>query len=162
MQMGAVIDSTGNYRYVLWREWNPQDARIGFVMLNPSTADESINDPTIRRCIRFAQAWGFGSLEVVNLFAYRATHWRDLHNVADPIGPENDRYLLDTAQKAHTLLLAWGNSGQWQNRHQVVIRLLSDRASLYCLGITKSGYPQHPLYLSKTRQPVLFQKKEDF
>jgi hypothetical protein len=159
MQMGAVIDSTGNYRYVLWREWNPQTARISFVMLNPSTADATSNDPTIRRCIGFAQAWGFGSLEVVNLFAYRATRWLDLRNAADPIGAENDRYLLDMAQKAHTLVLAWGNSGQWQNRHQTVIRLLGDRAPLYCLGTTQSGYPQHPLYLPKTRQPILFQVK---
>ncbi|MBW4523309.1 MAG: DUF1643 domain-containing protein [Scytolyngbya sp. HA4215-MV1] len=158
MQMGAVIDSTGNYRYLLWREWNPQAPKISFVMLNPSTADAATNDPTIRRCIGFAQTWGFGSIEVVNLFAYRATRWLDLRNATDPIGTENDRYLINTAHQAHTLLLAWGNSGQWQNRHQAVIQLLGDRSPLYCLGTTHSGQPRHPLYQPGNLQPIVFRK----
>lgn len=157
MRMGAEIDLTETYRYSLWREWSLDAPRISFIMLNPSTADAVVNDPTIRRCISFAQSWGYGSLEVVNLFAYRATNPHTLSRVANPIGPENDRYLLAARQRAQTVILAWGNWGTLQSRNQAVISLLSQQ-DIYCLGITQAGHPRHPLYIQGSTTPVPFQK----
>jgi hypothetical protein len=126
VRKGAEFDRTGCYRYSLWREWNLQAPVIAFIMLNPSTADATADDPTIRRCIRFAQVWGYGSLEVVNLFAYRATHLKDLRGAVDPIGEENDRYLQNAVQRVQTVLLAWGNWGSLQNRSATVMQLLQN------------------------------------
>jgi hypothetical protein len=142
---GATLDRV--YRYRLWREWNPDAPRVSFVMLNPSTADAKTDDPTIRRCLGFAQSWGYGSLEVVNLFAYRATDPQELRGAADPIGAENDRYLIAASQRAQTLILAWGNWGKLHQRDQAVLRLLAECCKVYCLGINRSGQPRHPLYV---------------
>lgn len=90
MQSGAVI--TGDYRYLLWREWNSNDKTVSFIMLNPSRADGSVNDPTITRCINFAKAWGYGRLEVVNLFAYRTPKPSLLKQAPEPIGRDNDAF----------------------------------------------------------------------
>ncbi len=98
MQGGAVI--TGNYRYLLWREWNNQGKTVSFIMLNPNSADASLNDPTITRCINFALSWGYGRLEVVNLFAYRTSKPSLLKQVTEPIGKDNDRYVVETAQRS--------------------------------------------------------------
>ncbi len=96
MTKGAAFDSTGTYRYALWREWDASAPRLGFVLLNPSTADAENDDPTLRRCMGFARAWGYGSLQIVNLFAYRATVPDALRWVADAVGPENDRHICET------------------------------------------------------------------
>jgi len=125
-------------------------------MLNPSTADATIDDATIRRCIGFACTWGFGALEVVNLFAYRATDPATLRRVVDPIGPQSDRYLLAMRQRAQTIVVDWGNHGDWQNRDQAVLRLLGARRDIYCLGKTLSGHPRHPLYLRGNTTPIPF------
>jgi hypothetical protein len=146
MKTGAILDPTGIYRYLLWREWEPGGRRIAFVMLNPSTADATTNDPTIRRCIGFARSWGFGALDVVNLFAYRATYPLELRNAADPVGPENDQYILDASKRADVVLLAWGNHGTLLDRDREVLRLLSGRRDLLCLNVTNAGQPRHPLY----------------
>ncbi|MBD2102006.1 DUF1643 domain-containing protein [Leptolyngbya sp. FACHB-261] len=164
MNTGATFDSTGHYRYNLWREWN-EGPRLVFVMLNPSTANETKNDPTIRRCIGFAQAWGYGAVEVVNLFAYRSTRPEQLSRVADPIGPENDRYLLAAQERAQMLLFAWGNQGVLQQRHQAVLKLLRPRFQSckpsyelgYCLGMTQVGQPRHPLYVRSETAPIPYQ-----
>ena len=148
MQSGATFDATGCYRYLLWRSWDTTAAKVGFVMLNPSQADAVVNDPTIRRCLGFARSWGFGALEVVNLFAYCTAYPTELRRAADPIGAENDRYLADLGQRVDQIILAWGNGGSWQGRDQVVRSLLGDRA-VYCLGTTKLGQPKHPLYLKR-------------
>lgn len=153
---GAVFDKTGAYRYRLWRVWNESAPRVGFIMLNPSTADDTLDDPTIRRCIGFARAWGYGAVEVVNLFAYRATRSADLRGMADPIGRENDRYLQRLEQNVQQIIVAWGNLGAWQNRDQAVIRRFSQR-HLHCLGTTLSGSPRHPLYLRKETLPQRFE-----
>lgn len=147
MKMDAVFDVTKTYRYSLWREWNPNAPCLGFIMLNPSTADKTTNDPTIRRCIGFAKTWGYGSLEVVNLFAYCTKSPQDLRRAVEPIGIENERYLLQAGQRAKTMILAWGNWGKLQNRSQEVLNLLSGEGELYCLGCTQSGQPRHPLYV---------------
>lgn len=147
MQTGAEFDATGHYRYLLWRSWDEQAARVGFVMLNPSRADAVVNDPTIRRCLGFARSWGFGGLDVVNLFAYCATQPKELRQVADPVGRENDRYLAALTQRVDQIVLAWGNGGGLQSRDRAVMSLWGDHIPIYCLGVTKRGQPQHPLYM---------------
>lgn len=149
MQSGADFDATGTYRYRLWREWNRQARRLGFVMLNPSTADGQVNDPTIRRCIGFAHAWGYGRLDVVNLFAYRTPSPRQLVRATEPIGAANDRVLLTVAEQVDCLVLAWGNRGDWQGRDRTVIQLLAHHPNLRCLGLTQHNQPRHPLYLRR-------------
>ncbi len=154
MQGGAVI--TGNYRYLLWREWNSNLKTVSFIMLNPSRADAEINDPTITRCINFALSWGYGRLEVVNLFAYRTSKPSLLKQAAEPIGSDNDRYILDTAFRSDRVILAWGNHGTWQQQDLYVLQLLKSYKHLYSLGITKKGCPRHPLYLRSNTQPQMF------
>ncbi|MGG6296134.1 DUF1643 domain-containing protein [Leptolyngbya sp. AN02str] len=144
----AVFDATGTYRYTLWREWDAALPRLAFVMLNPSTATAIANDPTIRRCIGFAQAWGFGAVEVVNLFAYRSTHPQQLRLAADPVGTENDWYVQQAAEKAEIVVLAWGNWGYLQARDRTMYQLLASY-NPQCLGLTKTGQPRHPLYLRR-------------
>jgi hypothetical protein len=145
--MGACFDPTGTYRYSLWRSW-AGGARLVFIMLNPSTADAHRNDPTIHRCIRLAQRWGYGSLEVVNLFAYRTPDPRNLKKIPDPIGPENDAYLCMAAARAERVLLAWGNWGSLHQRDCQVLNLLPPETDLCCLGVNRTGQPRHPLYVS--------------
>jgi hypothetical protein len=147
IEYGAIFDLNGIYRYSLWRAWSAYYPRIAFVLLNPSTADEQRNDPTIRRCIGFARAWEFGSVEVVNLFAYRATDYRELFKVNDPIGEENNRFLLQAVERCSTIVLGWGNRGTFLNRDRQFIQVLTGRNDVYCLGITKDGQPRHPLYM---------------
>ena len=156
MIKGAVIDPTELYRYSLWREWNRNAPRVAFVMLNPSTADSDFDDTTIRRCIYFAKSWGYGSLEVVNLFAYRATEPEDLRHVKDPVGSENDRYLLEATERAARIIVAWGKVGCQRHQDQAVLHLIADNHRLYCLGMTKDGHPRHPLYVGRNTTPVLF------
>ena len=144
---GAIFDVNGRYRYSLWRAWSAYHTRIVFVLLNPSTADEQKNDPTIRRCMGFARAWNFGSMEVVNLFAYRATDYRELFKVNDPLGEENNRFLMQAVERCSTVALGWGTRGTLLDRDRQVISLLAGRKDVHCLGITKNGQPRHPLYV---------------
>ena len=153
--MGAVFDTTRTYRYSLWRQWQPLGAKIVFVMLNPSTADDRTNDPTIRRCIGLAQSWGYGALEVVNLFARMTSQPHTLRQIADPVGAECDRYLLTAVHQAKTVVVAWGNWGNWRQRDRAVLNLLGDRA-VFCVGVNRSGQPRHPLYVRQNVQPVLY------
>lgn len=162
---GATFDPSQTYRYRLWRCWQEHAARVVFVMLNPSTADGTHNDPTIRRCLGFAQSWGFGSLEVVNLFAYRTPDPAVLRQVRDPVGAENDFYLQAAIAQADQVLLAWGNSGSLQGRDRTVLQLLHSRGDrrhppLHCLGLTRAGQPRHPLYAPGSLQPILFEFKQ--
>lgn len=155
MTKGAFIDSTGQYRYKLWRDWDKYKPRVTFVMLNPSTADGKEDDPTSRRCIGFAKAWGYGSLDVVNLFAYRATDPKELLYVKDPIGPDNNLWLGLSADHASRIVLAWGVNGTLYDRNNDVIRSLS-RYGLFCLGISKEGHPKHPLYIKGDITPIKY------
>ena len=145
---GATFDSTGAYRYHLWREWDSALPPVTFVMLNPSTADAGHDDPTIRRCVGFAQSWGYGRLEVVNLFAYRATSPRELFAADDPVGPENEAWLR-SATNAREVVVAWGDYGRASRGTLVWIAAPAPR----CLGLTALGQPRHPLYLPKDRTP---------
>ena len=142
----ATFSDCRKYRYALSRTWNGKKKTILFIGLNPSTANEKIDDPTIRRCINYAQNWGYGSLLMVNLFAYRATLPSELKNVKNPIGNDNDLHILELSKKADLTVAAWGNEGFLLNRDKEVKKLIPN---LMCLKINKSGQPAHPLYQKK-------------
>ena len=144
MERDAEISACGNYRYALRRQWNHRSPRVLFIGLNPSTADADSDDPTLRRCMRFAQAWGFGGVVMANLFAYRATDPDTLRRVADPVGPENDRWLAQLRAEAEIAVAAWGNRGRLYGRAQAVSGRLGRLSSL---GRTRTGAPRHPLYV---------------
>lgn len=122
-----------------------------FVGLNPSTADETQDDPTIRRCIAFAKDWGYAGLCMTNLFAFRATDPKDMKAAAEPTGSENDMHLKALAEGAGVIVAAWGANGTYKGRDAEVRRLLP---ALHYLALTKDGHPGHPLYLRKTLTPV--------
>lgn len=142
----ATFSDCRKYRYALSRTWNGKKKTILFIGLNPSTANEKIDDPTIRRCINYAQNWGYGSLLMVNLFAYRATMPSELKNVKNPIGNDNDLHIIELSKKADIAVAAWGNEGTLLNRDKEVKKILPN---LMCLKINKSGQPAHPLYQKK-------------
>ena len=127
-------------------------------MLNPSTADAVRDDPTIRRCIGFARAWGYRRLVVTNIFALRATLPSALRGAADPVGPRNDRYILRAARDADRVVCAWGVHGALGNREAEVLALLRDLA-LENLGLTQGGYPRHPLYVAGLTVPSRYEKR---
>lgn len=149
----AIFSPCRKYRYTLWRGWaNDWDTNYAmFIALNPSTADEIQDDNTVRRCIRFAQDWGYSGLLMTNVFGYRATLPKDMMAITDPVGIDNDRYLAEYAKKAGVIIAAWGNHATHQNRHHQVVSLIPN---LHCLKITKAGMPGHPLYLSKNLRPI--------
>lgn len=122
-----------------------------FIGLNPSTADETQDDPTIRRCIAFAKAWGYAALCMTNLFAFRATDPKDMMAATDPVGEDNDAHLLAMAEKAGVIVAAWGVNGTYKGRDAKVRKLIP---MLHCLSLTKHNHPAHPLYLPKTLTPM--------
>ena len=151
---GAYFSPCGAYRYRLWRRWRSGPG-VAFIMLNPSTADATHNDPTIERCHRRTVDMGFAALDVINIFAYRATDPRNLKACAQPVGPENDAILIETAKSAAMVICAWGSHGTHQERHQEVTRLLKQHGIRpHVLSLTMKGLPGHPLYLSYRKQPV--------
>ena len=143
---GAVISQDGVYRYGLYRRWAKVGLTAGWLMLNPSTADAHADDATIRRCIGFSQAWGFGGLVVRNLYGLRATDPKELLTHPDPVGPDNHRELEGAAHDAVTVC-AWGDNAPPAVAEQVVAALRDLGAQLWCLGRTKRGNPRHPLRL---------------
>lgn len=145
MKKGARFSPCGLYRYLLWREWDGTRAVLVWVMLNPSTADAEHDDATIRKVIGFAKAWGYGSILVLNLFAYRSTKPAGLRTVADPIGPDNDAILLTIAAKGVDVVCAWGANAD--PARALAVRRYFQRIPLTCLGTTKDGQPRHPLYV---------------
>ena len=122
---GAKFSPCRTWRYLLWRTWGDPDRRAMFVGLNPSTADETQDDPTVRRCLGFARAWGFGGLMMTNLFGLRSTDPRGLLAVDDPVGPGNDAAILAQARRCPLVVLAWGNHGRLDDRDQVLRRKLA-------------------------------------
>lgn len=152
----AVYSDCEQYRYTLTRTW-AAGSRALFVMLNPSTATEIQNDPTVERCERRARTLGHGAFRVANIFAFRATDPRVMRAVADPVGPDNDTAILDSVDWADVILCAWGNHGLHLDRGEQVARLLRQTgAPLYHLGLTGQGQPGHPLYIAYDRQPRLW------
>jgi hypothetical protein len=151
----AVFSDCRTYRYSLTRVWDETAPRLLFIGLNPSTADETKLDPTLRRVVSFAQREGCGSFDMGNLFAYRATKPRHMREAADPIGPDNDRWLLTMADRASVIIVGWGAHGGFMGRDAAVRELLKGHG-LGCLGVTKDGHPRHPLYLPKTAPLTIY------
>nr|WP_321455296.1 DUF1643 domain-containing protein [uncultured Cohaesibacter sp.] len=145
------------YRYSLTRIWEPQAPKLLFIMLNPSTATELKNDPTIERCEQRARALSYGSFRACNLFAFRATEPRDLKRTKEPIGPENLTFLLQSARWADSILCAWGTHGAYMGMGDAVKNLLlAEGHSLFHLGLSKNGFPKHPLYVAYKTTPTLW------
>lgn len=145
-QSDAVI--VGQYRYALWRRWEPGSKQLLWVLLNPSSADSETDDPTLRRLLFYSKRLGFNSLAVGNLFAYRSPSPDALPRDKEAaIGPENDRYLLQLAYESTEIVVGWGAGGGLHGRDPVVLKLLQRvQKSLFCLGYTQYGAPRHPLY----------------
>ncbi len=155
MKKDAVLSGDRIYRYALFREWDIGNGFALFIGLNPSTADEQKDDPTIRRCIQFAKNWECCGLWMVNLFAYRATDPKELLSVDDPIGPDNDWHLKLGVKESRLVIAAWGTKGGLKDRDRKVMEMLNN-AKIQCLGITKAGFPRHPLYLSHNTELAEF------
>lgn len=144
MKKSAIFSDCRSYRYVLRRSWDDGLPPLVVIGLNPSTADETVDDPTIRRCIGFAKRESYGGLVMLNLFAFRATDPRELTLAVDPVGPDNDRWLGEETLE-HNVLCAWGAHHMADGRESWLRR--SFVRNWMCLGKTKNGAPRHPLYL---------------
>ena len=140
----------GVYRYTLLRRWNESEPNVLIIGLNPSTATAISDDPTVRRCMAYARSWGFGSVAIGNLFAYRATDPQRLFRARDPVGPKNDEFLRAMAAEASMVVAAWGNRGVYLNRSEVVQAMFP---RLHCLRLTQERQPGHPLFLLKSLRP---------
>jgi hypothetical protein len=145
------------YRYELSRDVAPLDGDgiLVVIGLNPSTADELRDDPTIRRCIGFARRWGFARLEMLNLYGYRATDPRELVGHRDPIGPDNDIAIDRVVQCADMVLVAWGARADPTRADAVAARLTDP----FCLGLTVCGEPRHPLYVRADVVPMPYERR---
>lgn len=152
----TIFSPCRQYRYTLWRsiQGSTSNGVVAFIGLNPSTADETLNDPTIRRCIGFARSWGYGEMCMINIFAYRATDPNMMKAQSDPTGPDNDRHLLTTAKEAALVVAAWGTHGVHRERGGKICSQILRDIKLHHLGLTKDGHPKHPLYLRADTMPV--------
>jgi hypothetical protein len=156
VQGSAVFSDDGVYRYRLARRWG-EGAAVLWVMLNPSTADATRDDPTIRRCIGFSRAWGFGGMEAVNLFALRATEPVVVRGHPEPVGAENDRHIAEAAAGAGVVVVAWGAFTFARERAREATKLIAGLGlPVVCLGRTASGAPRHPLYAPGRARRVRF------
>jgi len=145
------------YRYRLTRTWGTGTKRATFLMLNPSTADAKDLDPTLTRCLNFAIKWGCDAMWVVNLFALRSTDPQKLYKHFDPVGPRNDKFILDAAIGSTHLVAGWGTHGKFTRRDERVMEMLRDaNIDMECLGMTKEGHPRHPLYLKASTELIPF------
>ena len=160
---GATFSDCMTYRYRLWRRWAANKAKINFLMLNPSTADELKNDATVERCERRARSMGGGELIVTNLFGLRSTDPRALLTVDDPVGPDNDSAIIEVARMADMVVCAWGTHGRYRNRGLWVQAMLNRfHITLHHLGLTRhlgksqSPQPKHPLYVPYSQKPERF------
>ncbi|WP_296063301.1 DUF1643 domain-containing protein [uncultured Amphritea sp.] len=151
MKTDANFSNCRKYRYALWRIWDESKPYAMFIGLNPSTADETENDPTINRCINYSKDWGYGGLCMVNLFAFRATAPSDMMASNEPIGSDNDEWIKNLGTEAGVIIAAWGNDGSYLERSKEVRQMIPD---LMCLKINKSGEPAHPLYQPGTAKPI--------
>ena len=144
----AIFSSDHKYRYQLSRRWGNGDS-LYFVMLNPSTANENVNDPTIRRCTGFAKTWNYDGIEVLNLFALVSSDPDKLLTESNSVGIDNDKYLITTSKQAKKIIVAWGNFGlRFSQRVSEVLNIYKER-DIYCLGETGQNQPRHPLYVPK-------------
>jgi hypothetical protein len=151
--IGAEFSLCRNYRYALWRIWDKSKPKVMFIGLNPSTANEITDDPTIRRVKKMAQNWGFGGVYMANLFAFVTAYPDELGKCIDPLG-ENDLWLHKVAMQCSEVIFAWGNFKEAQERAKMVIEMFQGAKALI---INKDGSPRHPLYVRGNIQPVKFQ-----
>lgn len=158
----ASLDRRRIYRYELWRQWTVEPPRrfVNFVCLNPSTADENTDDPTVRKAVKFACSWGFDALCITNLFAYRATDPRAMMKAADPVGFGNDRHILKVAREDSLVVCAWGRDGAFMGRGSIVRRMLA-RFDPHYLRLTREQ-PWHPLYLPDNTRPSRWYSEDYF
>jgi hypothetical protein len=155
LEATADVSACGKYRYSLKRLWDPSCHRLVWIMLNPSIADTVRDDPTVRRCVSYAKAWGFGSIRIVNLFAFRSTWPEELKRAADPIGPGNDRIIVEACRGAGQVIAAWGAHGSFADRDKQVLAMLGrEGIKLDCLATCKAGQPRHPLFMAADARPV--------
>ncbi len=153
----AIFSACRRYRFELWRRWAPGPYCM-FLCLNPSTADETKNDPTVTRCIDYAKRWGYSAFVMTNIFAFRATDPRVMKAEANPIGCKNDETIIRLAEGAGVVVAAWGVHGDHLDRGGEVVYILEREGfkRLTCLRKTRDGHPSHPLYLPKTLTPIPF------
>ena len=153
----ATYSDCERYRYALTRVWDPTGQKALFIMLNPSTATEYQNDPTVERCERRARTLGFGAFRVTNIFAWRDTDPKKMRAAVDPVGPQNDVVILDSLAWSDRVIAAWGTHGaHLQRGPQMEALLRYADAPLWHLGLTKDGHPKHPLYIGYAVQPVVW------
>lgn len=152
---GALFSSCRRWRYLLWRVWDTSRVYCNFIMLNPSTADEEHDDPTITRCVDYARKWDYGGLVVSNIFAYRSSDPYDIMLQDNPVGNGNDGVIVEAASSAGLVVCAWGNSGAMRKRSVEIVELMKAAGiRLYCLSRNKSGEPSHPLYQKTQTTPI--------
>jgi hypothetical protein len=157
----AVFSADGDHRYVLRREWDTEGGVAVFIGLNPSTAEADVDDPTVRKCWTWASEWDFGSMAMLNLYAYRATDPKELRAKRDLLG-DNDAYIRAVASESGMVIAAWGNSRYAKSREaEVVALLLEIRKTLWCLGTCKDGSPRHPLYLPNDTSPQIWKRRTE-
>ena len=149
----AIYSDCEKYRYILERIWDKNNGKIMFLALNPSTATEEKNDPTVARMVSFARSWGYGGVVVANVFAFRSTLPSDLKKDKNPVGSENDLLISKESKNCDKIVACWGNHGTFLNRSENVKRMIKNMG---CLGITKSGEPKHPLYLRADSRLIKF------
>lgn len=155
VESSALISDDGIYRYLLRRHWSSPTESLGWIMLNPSTADATTDDPTVRRCMGFARRWGFGGIAVANLFALRATDPAALKSHPDPVGPDNDDLLTRMIGNLHVVMVAWGaHAGATGRVRALMASRVPPPQGLMCLGTTKGGQPRHPLYVKADARPI--------
>ena len=154
-ECGAEFSECRTYRYVLWRRWGWQGyaKQVMFIGLNPSTADETEDDQTVRRCVRFAKDWNYSGLLMVNAFAFCATDPGEMKKAGDPIGPENDEVIAYRAAQAGLIVAAWGAHCSTERELEVCHTI---GKTIHCLGRTKAGRPRHPLRLRADTTPERF------
>jgi hypothetical protein len=169
MNRQTIFSDDRVYRYTLWREWVTsgdllshetalqKSSYVMFIGLNPSTADETKDDPTIRRCIGFAKAWGYGALCMTNIFAFRATDPKVMKQASDPVGMDNQKHVQECARGAGVVIAAWGTHGIFRGQDMHVKQWMRNvGVDLHHLGLTADEHPKHPLYLPKNLKPIPF------
>lgn len=152
MNKTALLSADNIYRYQLSRIWDEEKPKILFIMLNPSTADEFVEDPTIRRVVNYAKDWGYGGVYVGNLYAFRSTDPKGLKSIADPIGPENINHIQTLISLVDKVIYAWGNEQKEPDWLKKIVE------TPYCIEISKKGIPKHPLYLKKCLIPQIYKR----
>lgn len=147
LRQGASLSACKEYRYSLWRIWDEHKSYVLFICLNPSTADDSNDDATVKKCVKYAEDWGYGGVYIANLFALRSKDPNELFKSNDPIGPDNNSRIIQLSKKAGVIVAAWGNHGSYMSRDKYILDRIPN---LKCLNVNKTGQPAHPLYQPDT------------